>query len=133
MGRRSSLAIAGVHDFTIGAVDEVEARARWLAINTFDAPPITPSLSGLELEYRILQLYSRNSGEREATLQVDAGYGEQDLGYRSSCRFCAIVFLHKPSLYTSATRKTEHRSRRFLSRMPWAVFIRLRPSVNCRL
>lgn len=83
-GRRSSLAIAGVHDFTNGAVDEVEARARWLAINTFDAPPMTPSLSGLELEYRILQLYSRDSGEREATLQADAGYGEQDLGYRSS-------------------------------------------------
>lgn len=84
VGRRSSLAIAGVHDFTNGAVDEVEARARWLAINTFDASPMTPSLSGLELEYRILQLYSRDRGEREATLQADAGYGEQDLGYRSS-------------------------------------------------
>jgi hypothetical protein len=84
MGRRSSLAITGVHDFTNGAVDEVEARARWLAIDTFDAPPMTPTLSGLELEYRILQLYSRDSGEREATLQADAGYGEQDLGYRSS-------------------------------------------------
>jgi hypothetical protein len=84
VGRRSSLAIMGVHDFTNGAVDEVEARARWLAITTFDAPPMTPALSGLELEYRILQLYSRDSGEREATLQADAGYGEQDLGYRSS-------------------------------------------------
>ena len=45
---------------------------------------MTATLSGLELEYRILQLYSRDSGEREATLQADAGYGEQDLGYRSS-------------------------------------------------
>lgn len=83
-GRRSSLAITGVHDFTNGAVDEVEARARWLAIQTFDAPPMTPALSGLGLEYRIMQLYSRDSGEREATLQADVGYGEQDLGYRSS-------------------------------------------------
>jgi len=84
VGRRSSLAITGVHDFTNGAVDEVEAQARWIAINTFDAPPMTASLSGLELEYRILQLYSRDSGAREATLQADTGYGEQDLGYRSS-------------------------------------------------
>ncbi len=84
VGRRSSLAVTGVHDFTNGAVDEVEARSRWISIATFDAPPMTPSLSGLELEYRVLQLYSRDSGAREATLQADAGYGEQDLGYRSS-------------------------------------------------
>ena len=84
VGRHSALAITGTHDFTNGAVDEVEARARWLAVSTFDAPPMTPALSGLELEYRIVQLYSRDSGEREATLQADAGYGEQDLGYRSS-------------------------------------------------
>jgi hypothetical protein len=84
VGRHSSFAITGVHDFTNGAVDEVEARARWLAVSTFDAPPMMLALSGLELEYRIVQLYSRDSGEREATLQADAGYAEQDLGYRSS-------------------------------------------------
>jgi hypothetical protein len=84
VGRHSSLAITGVHDFTNGAVDEVEARARWLAVSTFDAPPMTPALSGVVLEYRIVQLYSRDSGEREATLLADGGYGEQDLGYRSS-------------------------------------------------
>ncbi|WP_263416411.1 CehA/McbA family metallohydrolase [Terriglobus albidus] len=84
VGRHSSLAIEGVHDFTNGAVDEVEARARWIAVDTFDSPPMTPALSGLSLEYRILQLYSRDAGDREATLQADAGYGEQDLGYRSS-------------------------------------------------
>ncbi|MEG9436358.1 CehA/McbA family metallohydrolase [Edaphobacter sp. HDX4] len=84
VGRHSSFAITGVHDFTNGAVDEVEARARWLAVSTFDAPPMMSALSGLELEYRIVQFYSRDSGEREATLQADAGYAEQDLGYRSS-------------------------------------------------
>ncbi len=94
VGRRSSLAIEGVHDFTNGAVDEVEARARWIAVDTFDSPPMTPTLSGLSLEYRILQLYSRDAGDREATLQADAGYGEQDLGYRSSV---PILFNCKPS------------------------------------
>lgn len=89
VGRRSSLAITGVHDFTNGAVDEVEARARWIALSQPDGPPLLKALSGLSLEYRILQLYSRDAGEREATLQADVGYGEQDLGYRSSL---AILF-----------------------------------------
>jgi hypothetical protein len=84
MGRRSSGAITGVHDFTNGAVDEVEARSRWLGITTVNSPPMTPALTGLELEYRIVQLYSRDNGQREATLQADCGWGEQDLGYRSS-------------------------------------------------
>ncbi|WP_263413026.1 CehA/McbA family metallohydrolase [Terriglobus aquaticus] len=84
VGRRSSLAITGVEDFTNGAVDEVEARNRWLGVATFNAPPMTPALTGLELEYRIVQLYSRDVGEREATLQADCGWGEQDLGFRSS-------------------------------------------------
>lgn len=84
MGRKSSFAITGVHDFTNGAVDLVESRNRWIAVSTFNAPPMTPALSGLELEYRIVQLYARDAGQREATLQADAGWGEQDLGYRSS-------------------------------------------------
>ncbi len=84
MGRKSSLAITGVHDFTNGAVDEVEARARWIALAGYDLAPMTPAMSGLALEYRILQLYSRDAGNREASLQADAGLGEQDLGFRST-------------------------------------------------
>jgi hypothetical protein len=63
MGRKSALAITGVHDFTNGAVDVVEARDRWVAINNWDNPPLQPTLSGLEIEYRILQMYSRDSGQ----------------------------------------------------------------------
>ena len=40
-------------------------------------------LSGLVLEYRIVQLYSRDPGQREATLTFDVGQGTQDLGYRN--------------------------------------------------
>jgi len=94
MGRKSALAITGVHDFTNGAVDVVEARDRWVAINNWDNPPLQPTLSGLEIEYRILQLYSRDSGQREASLQADAGVGEQDLGYRSSI---SILFNCRPT------------------------------------
>lgn len=105
MGRHSSLAITGVHDFTNGAVDEVEARNRWLGVATFNSPPMTPTLTGLELEYRIVQLYSRDSGEREATLQADCGWGEQDLGYRSSL---PILFLCLPAHTVSLDLRDEH-------------------------
>lgn len=84
MGRTSSLAVEGVHDFTNGAVDTEEARARWIALSTYDLPPMLPTLSGLALEYRILQVYSRDAGQREASLIADTGFGEQDLGFRST-------------------------------------------------
>ncbi len=94
MGRRSAQAIAGVHDFTNGAVDVVEARDRWAAINSWDKPPLQPTLSGLEIEYRILQIYSRDRGQREASLEALTGAGEQDLGYRSTL---SILFDCRPT------------------------------------
>ncbi len=56
---------------------------RWLQLGTFDKQPLTPTLSGLALEYRILAIYSASAGQREATLTFDAGQGTQDLGFRS--------------------------------------------------
>ena len=84
MGRPSSLAITGVHDFTNGAVDEVLARNRWLALDNWTRPPLQPALSGLEIEYRLLVLYSRDHGQREASLEARLGDEEQDLGFRST-------------------------------------------------
>ena len=40
-------------------------------------------LSGLEVEYRVLELYSRDAGRREARLAFDVGQGTQDLGFRN--------------------------------------------------
>src|SRR5262249_21044299 len=40
-------------------------------------------LSGLDLEYRIIQLYSRDSGQREGRLTFDVGQGTQDVGFRN--------------------------------------------------
>jgi hypothetical protein len=94
MGRMSALAITGVHDFTNGAVDIVEARDRWAAANNWDKPPLQPTLSGLEIEYRVLQIYSRDRGQREASLEARAGAGEQDLGYRSTL---SILFDCRPT------------------------------------
>jgi hypothetical protein len=57
--------------------------ARWLDLQTFDAQPMKPTLSGLSLEYRIVQLYSRDAGKREASFSFDTGQGTQDLGFRN--------------------------------------------------
>ena len=56
---------------------------RWLDVQTFDTQPLNDSLSGLGLEYRVLQLYSRDAGRREAKLAFDVGQGTQDLGFRN--------------------------------------------------
>jgi len=66
----------------------------WLDLQMFDSQPLTRTLSGLVLEYRIVQLYSRDSGQREATLTFDVGQGTQDLGYRNET---PILFTIRPA------------------------------------
>ncbi|HXI52721.1 MAG TPA: CehA/McbA family metallohydrolase, partial [Candidatus Saccharimonadales bacterium] len=55
----------------------------WLDLSTFDKSPLRETLGGLALEYRILQLFSRDAGKREAKLSFHAGQGTQDLGFRN--------------------------------------------------
>ncbi|HVV71742.1 MAG TPA: CehA/McbA family metallohydrolase, partial [Verrucomicrobiae bacterium] len=55
----------------------------WMDLETFDKQPLKADLSGLPLEYRVMSLYSRDSGQREAKLMFDVGQGTQDLGFRS--------------------------------------------------
>ena len=44
---------------------------RWLELALYDTRPMTRRLSGLELEYRIIQLFSRDAGEKATTLWFD--------------------------------------------------------------
>lgn len=55
---------------------------RFLELDVFDLPPMTPNLSGLEVEYVIALAYSSEAGKREAILAFDIGQGTQDLGFR---------------------------------------------------
>jgi hypothetical protein len=56
---------------------------RWLDLAMFNKPPLKPALSGLELEYRVIQLYSRDAGKREARISFNVGQGTQDIGFRN--------------------------------------------------
>jgi hypothetical protein len=60
-----------------------DVRDRWLDASFFTNNPLQKRLSGLALEYRVLQLYSRDAGQREATLGFNVGQGTQDLGFRN--------------------------------------------------
>jgi hypothetical protein len=55
----------------------------WLDLDVFNKQPLKKELSGLALEYRVVSLYSRDTGKREAKLAFDVGQGTQDLGFRS--------------------------------------------------
>ncbi|MSU73320.1 MAG: hypothetical protein EXS43_13445 [Opitutus sp.] len=55
----------------------------WLDLQSFDAQPLRPTLSGLTVEYRIVQLYGRDTGKREAKIAFNVGQGTQDLGFRN--------------------------------------------------
>jgi hypothetical protein len=72
--------------------DEIDDR--WLDLMMFDRQPLTDTLSGLALEYRIVQLYSRDAGNRDAALGFNVGQGTQDIGFRNEV---AILFRCQPS------------------------------------
>ena len=55
----------------------------WLDLQMFNSQPMKKDLSGAPLEYRLLQLYSRDAGQREAKLMFNVGQGSQDIGYRN--------------------------------------------------
>ena len=68
---------------------------RWLELAAFTGRPLSgPKLSGLELEYRIVQLYSRDAGKRSAKLSFNVGQKTQDLGFRGEID---ILFTAQPS------------------------------------
>lgn len=68
---------------------------RWLDASLFVSQPLKPALSGLKLEYRVLQLYSRDVGKREAQLGFNVGQGTQDLGFRN---YVPILFQCQPAV-----------------------------------
>jgi hypothetical protein len=67
---------------------------RWLDLSLYTKPPQKAELSGLELEYRVIQLYSRDAGKREAKIGVNVGQGSQDIGFRNEAD---ILFTCLPS------------------------------------
>ncbi len=56
---------------------------RFIGIEVHRDPPMTPNMSGLEVEYAIVLLASSVAGKREAILHFDIGDGTADLEHRN--------------------------------------------------
>jgi len=67
---------------------------RWFDLQMYTARPVNRTLSGLELEYRIIQLYSRDEGKRSANISFNVGSGTQDIGFRGEL---TVLFTAAPS------------------------------------
>jgi hypothetical protein len=68
---------------------------RFLEMQVYRSRPLLPNLSGLKLEYAVLQIYSKDAGQREAELGFNIGQGTQDIGFRNTIN---ILFNIKPSV-----------------------------------
>ncbi len=66
-----------------------ESSDRWADISLFQRPPLRKRLSGLAVEYQILEIYSRDAGQRSAKISFNVGQGSQDIGFRNDV---TIVF-----------------------------------------
>ncbi|HEY7209566.1 MAG TPA: CehA/McbA family metallohydrolase, partial [Bryobacteraceae bacterium] len=64
-------------------ISPADVRDRWMDLEMYDKDPMSERLSGLPLEYRILEIYSRDRGQRSAKIGFDVGQGTQDIGFRN--------------------------------------------------
>ena len=79
-----------------GAKNDPHAdKDRFLEVEMFTSPPMTPTLSGLKVEYALALAYSSEAGKREATFGFDVGQGTQDLGFRGEV---PILFDIRPGI-----------------------------------
>ena len=72
-----------------------QAANRFLELVMYRRRPMLPQLSGLPLEYAILQLNSKVAGQREARIGFHVGQGTQDLGFRNAID---VLFDCQPSV-----------------------------------
>jgi hypothetical protein len=68
---------------------------QFLEIALYHGRPLKPNLSGLELEYAVIQIYTRERGKREAKLGFNVGQGTQDIGFRNTVD---ILFDIRPAI-----------------------------------
>ncbi|MBI2947869.1 MAG: CehA/McbA family metallohydrolase [Verrucomicrobia bacterium] len=62
-----------------GSPGQLSAADLWLDLQMFNKQPLREQLSGLNLEYRIMQLYSRDAGDRPAKIAFNLAQGTQNI------------------------------------------------------
>jgi len=77
------------------ALTEGQVANRFLEMQLYRNRPLLPNLSGLKVEYAVLQIYSKDAGQREAELGFNIGQGTQDIGFRNAIN---VLFNIQPSV-----------------------------------
>jgi hypothetical protein len=67
---------------------------RWADISLYQQAPMRRRLTGLAVEYAILEIYSRDAGQRSAKIALNVGQGTQDIGFRNDV---LILFTAAPA------------------------------------
>ncbi len=73
---RSSLGVTSPNAGPLPNATPEQVAVRWLDLQMYNSRPLKPRLSGLELEYRIIQIYSKDAGQRSAGLSFHLGSAE---------------------------------------------------------
>ncbi len=89
-----------------------DAAERWADISLYHQPPMRKRLSGLGLEYQILEVYSRDAGQRSAKIAFNVGQGSQDIGFRNEVE---ILFNAQPAASVTLHIKDENGQPSFAS------------------
>ena len=74
-----------------------EVASRWLGLSMFDGQPLTSALTGLPLEYRIVEVFTRDVGERKARIEFSAPVAGSSAGVRNSSLIADWRFDHDPA------------------------------------
>lgn len=78
---------------------------RYLEMEIYRGRPMLSHLSGLRVEYAILQIYCKDAGLREAEIGFNVGQGTQDIGFRNTIN---ILFRSSPSVKVILNIKDEN-------------------------
>ena len=71
-----------------------DVRERWASFSIHQKPPMWERLTGLGVEYAVLEAYSRDAGQRSAQLAFNVGQGTQDIGFRNDI---LVLFTAEPA------------------------------------
>jgi len=71
-----------------------DVKERWASFSIHQKPPMWERLTGLGVEYAVLEGYSRDRGQRSAKLAFNVGQGTQDIGFRNDI---LILFTAEPA------------------------------------
>ncbi|WP_436714505.1 CehA/McbA family metallohydrolase [Roseiconus lacunae] len=81
-GRTGRLFVESPNARPLPYAPESEVGSRWMQVSSFEGQPMRANLSGLAIEYRIIQIYSRDAGPKSAILEFNVTgdpNGDRDL------------------------------------------------------